>query len=442
MSARSGAILAIDLGSTSFKAAVFGPSLRLRGTGAAALRYVYGAGGAVELQPAVVDAAIRGAVRRALRAADVPAQRIRALAITSQAQTFAVTDHAFRPRMPFVSWRDLRARTACEALHREPALRDLAAHASFPALLSGLLLCQLRHLHDSRPKRLAGDVRILPLPAYLVARLCGRPACDANLAAMSGLYSMAQGGWWPAALAACGIAAAPLPEVAPIGAVAGRTRKEAAAFGLPAGVPVVLAGNDQTAGAYGAGVHARDALLITLGTCQVAYRAPAAPPAAGRVTAAGPYPGGCWYAMAAHSCGGDLINWAKTLLAGCGTDARFFAAAAAAPRGCRGLVFSPGDADGEGVWSHLAPGQTAGDFARSIIEELVRRMTRLVATLEGKTPAARLLVAGGGSRARVWTAMLAEALGRPLKPVSADPLLGAARMAMEAAGRNSGDAGF
>jgi sugar (pentulose or hexulose) kinase len=90
----------------------------------------------------------------------------------------------------------------------------------------------------------------------------------------------------------------------------------------------------------------------------------------------------------------------------------------------------------------LAPGQTAGDFARSIIEELVRRMTRLVATLEGKTPAARLLVAGGGSRARVWTAMLAEALGRPLKPVSADPLLGAARMAMEAAGRNSGDAGF
>lgn len=434
MSARSGAILAIDLGSTSFKAAVFGPSLRLLGTGAAPLDYVYGAGGAVELQPATVDAAFRGAIRKALRGAGLPAGTLRAVAITSQAQTFTVTDPKHHPRAPFISWRDLRARAACEALGRDAALRDLAAHASFPSLLPGMLLCQVRHLRDTRPKLLAGDVRILPLPAYCVARLCGRPACDANLAAMSGLYSMVRGGWWTAALDACGLTEARLPEVVPIGAVAGRTGGGAGAFGLPAGVPVILAGNDQTAGAYGAGVHERDALLITLGTCQVAYRAPAASPTAGRTTAAGPYPGDRWYAMAADSCGGDLINWAKTVLAGCDTDARFFAAAAKAPPGCRDLVFTPGDAHAEGAWRHLAPGQTAGDFARSVLEELVRRMARLVATLEGKAPAARLMVAGGGSRARVWTGMLAEALKRPLKPVSADPLLGAARMAREAVG--------
>ncbi len=65
---------------------------------------------------------------------------------------------------------------------------------------------------------------------------------------MSALFSLELNDWWPAALAAAGVAPAQMPQVVSIGASAGLTTAKAAAFGLPAGIPVILAGNDQTAG--------------------------------------------------------------------------------------------------------------------------------------------------------------------------------------------------
>ncbi|MBN1558330.1 MAG: hypothetical protein JW951_09315, partial [Lentisphaerae bacterium] len=188
----------------------------------------------------------------------------------------------------------------------------------------------------------------------------------------------------------------------------------------------------QTAGAYGAGVHERDALLITLGTCQVAYRAPAPAPPAERRTAGGPYPGGTWYAMAADTCGGNLINWAKPVLGGCETDDRFFEAAAAAPPGCDGLRFRL-DAEGvAGSWTGVSTAHTAGHFARSILETLTERMAALVALLAEERPATTYLAAGGGSRRALWTGMLEARLRHALTRTDADPLDGAARMAATA----------
>ena len=245
---------------------------------------------------------------------------------------------------------------------------------------------------------------------------------------MGGLYSMADGAWWPVALEACGLDADPLARIVPVGRSAGLTCR-AAPWGVPAGIAVVLAGNDQTAGAYGAAVHERDAVLITLGTCQVAYRCPAGSPSADRTVAAGPYPGGLWYAMAADVCGGSLINWAESVLEGCGTDESFFAAADAASPGCRGLVFEIGPEGRDRDWRGLTDEHTAGDRARAVVEALVRRMKRLLGDLVGEAMPETVLVAGGGTRARLWVTLLEEAIGRPLTVTDADPLAGAARMA-------------
>ncbi len=423
------AILAIDLGSTRFKAAVFTAGLERVGEGACELRYTYGDGGAVELEAEVVEDAVRGAVTAAL--AGTPGGVLRAVAVTSQAQTFSVTDAAYRPLVPFVSWLDRRGGAACAALQREGTLAEIACHATFPALDRALQLCQLRRLHDEAPGLPPAGARVLTLPAWLTARLTGAPVTDCNLAAMSGLYSMQQGGWWPAALRAAGVTEAQLPRLCAVGATAGITTAAAAALGVPAGLPVVAAGNDQTAGAFGARVHEQDALLITLGTCQVVYRVPAPAPRPDRTTAAGPYPGGGWYAMAADTCGGNLVNWAKTVLAGCARDEDFFAAAAGSPPGCRGLRFEMAPGADNNAWRGLAPVHTPGDCARALLEALVRRLRDLVAGLADPCPAT-ILLAGGGSRQPLWAALTAEALGRPVVRTEADPLAGAARLAQAA----------
>lgn len=399
-------ILAIDFGSTSFKAGLFDRRLRLIWERRAPLRYRFGAGGRVELDVAEVEAAVRQIVPRR--------RSLSAVAVTSQAQTFTVVDREGRARRPFVSWQDQRATREAERLRR--VLPRFATHCSFADMLPALQICQIAH----RP--LQRDETALLLPSYFVRRWTGESVTDDNLAAMSGLYSLQERNWWERALRAVGLRPSQLPRVVPIGEVAGVTIDNE--FGLPRGVPVVLAGNDQTAGAYGARLDETGATLITLGTAQVVYQCVRRLPAARAGLIRGPYPGGRYYRMAADSWGGNLVNWAETVLAGCATDEDFFAQAARAPAGCRGLVFDPD----RGEWRGLGLQHTTADLARSVLEALCARMVRLVRQ-GGFTTSRKFVVAGGGGSQPLWRVILAAELGASLRPTRANPLWGAARLA-------------
>ena len=73
---------------------------------------------------------------------------------------------------------------------------------------------------------------------------------------------------------------------------------------------------------------------------------------------------------------------------------------------------------------------TRADLARSILEGLSRRMAGLVRNLGVPVKGHRVLVAGGGSTRPLWRKILAVELGATLVVTDADPLLGAARMAI------------
>lgn len=415
-------ILAIDMGSTSFKAAVFDSHLREISTGSHLLSYRFGAGGRVEVDVASVEEALRCA----LVSAGVGKQEIRAIALTSQAQTFTVVDAQGRAQRPFISWQDRRAGAACEELKR--MLPEFGEHSSFGSVDPALQICQFRTL------KLGARLRPLALPSYVLMLLSGETAIDNNLAAMSGLYSLPMQGWWPAALGGCGVRESQLAKVIPVGSVAAVTTGAAKRYGIPAGIPVVLAGNDQTAGGYGACLETRGGLLITLGTAQVAYACCNRMPKPGAGTIRGPYPGGLFYRMAADSCGGNVVNWAETLLFGDRDDAAFFREAQRAPSGCHGVVFDAALDLEQGGWTQLGVHHTRADLARSVLETLSRRMTDLVNQLGGKRAGRKILVAGGGSAQPLWRNIVAESLGADLVRTQADPLLGAARMAQRAEG--------
>ncbi len=382
-------ILAIDLGSTSFKAGLFDARLRLMRSNSASLKYRYAAGGHVELDVATVDAALRKIM--------AGMNDYQVIAITSQAQTFTVLDRRGRPTRPFVSWQDSR-------VNQPVRLPNFSRHCSFADCLPALQVNQLKHM----PAR--SDETVVKLPSYAVRLWTGATVTDDNIAAMSGLYSLTLGGWWPAALRACRLRESQLPRIVPVGSVAART---------PAGIPVVLAGNDQTAGAYAARLDENGATLVTLGTAQVVYRCVRKLPAAGLIR--GPYPGGHFYEMAAEN-GANWTNWAETVLTGCETHDKFFAQAGKSPAGCRGVVFE------DGAWRNLDLHHSSADLARAILEGLSRRMGAMVRRVGGK----RVLVAGGGGGQPLWREVLSRELKLKLVRTEADPLLGAARMGKEA----------
>lgn len=413
-------ILAVDLGSTSFKAAIFDRRLREVGAGSHRLPHRFGAGQKVEIDVESVHTALRGALTQA----GVGDHDIRVVALTSQAQTFTLVDKGGRARMPFISWQDRRATVDADELHRILG-KDFGNHTSFGRVGPGLFIAKVR---QAKP---AARLMPLKLPSYVLRLWTGASVTDDNIAAMGGLYSLPLQGWWPAAVRACGLDEQQLPRLIPVGEVAAETTAEARRYGLPRGIPIVLAGNDQTAGGYAARLDTRDALLITLGTAQVAYACCKRMPSPRLGTIRGPYPGGLYYRMAADGCGGNIVNWAQTFIAGCQDDNGFFGAAARAPRGCHGLVFDASLDKESGSWQNLGLHHTEAELTRSILESLSRRMADLVRGLDVDVKGRKVLAAGGGSLRPLWRQIVSEALGAKLVRADGRPLLGAARMAAQ-----------
>jgi sugar (pentulose or hexulose) kinase len=425
------AVLALDLGSTHLKVALFDMAVQQRAFCSVPAVCEFGPGGQVELPVSDFVAAMGEIIRGCL--AQAPGTILRAVAITSQAQTFTLTDETGQPLIPFISWQDNRGGPASAALKAAEGMAEFQRHSSFGTPLPSLQISQLRRLRDESPDLLRTARRVLSLPTFLVQALAGEAAIDNNLAAMTGLFSLELNDWWPAALSAAGVGHSKMPRLVPIGASAGQTTTRAAAFGLPAGIPVILAGNDQTAGALGAGIQEKDALLLTLGTAQVAYATTPrlADPAPGLIR--GPFPGGLAYRMAADSCGGNLITWAQAVIAGAATDARFFELAASAAPGCHGLCFEPDLTACAGAWRNLGLHHHPAELARSILEALCASMERMVHQLGVglPPPGGHVLAAGGGSASALWLEMLTGRLGCEVRRTCRTALDGAAALAFD-----------
>ncbi len=424
-------ILGIDLGSTVFKADLFDSALRCRGRGSAPVVYGPPDGNRVEMPVAENEAALRVAIAGALRSAGCQASAVRAVAFASQAQTFTVRSPDGRARFPFISWRDTRCEDHNVAAQ---ALTDFGAHCSVADCVPELTVAKLAFLREQavRPP-VSPDDLVLWLPTWFVLELTGRAVVDANLAAMSGLYSLTLGAWWPDALELCGLRARSLPALAALGSVAGATTASAAKCGLPAGIPVILAGNDQTSGACGAAIHETDAVLVSLGTAQVVYASLPAMPAAASGLMRGPYPGGRFYQLGADSYGAGTVNWARSVLPGCTREKDFDKAAAAAPADCHGVRFVADGPAGTGRWTGLDhPAATTADQARAVLVTLTERLGTLLDLLNVDTRKHPILLGGGGSESAPWRDCLRRQLKLDFSRVSAaSPPLGAARMARD-----------
>ena len=391
-------ILAIDMGSTFFKAAVFDPALKMIGTGHALLSYRFDKGGIAEFAVAHAEEQFRAAIGEALTESKIKTSDIRAIGITSQAQTFTVASGKGSSKLPFVSWQDVRAQeVGCLAQ------LDFAGHSSFSECLPGLLISKLLHFQTLEKQRFfQSDDHVFLLPTWFLWKLTGKSVIDRNLAAMSGLYSLISNGWWPDALEQCGLSPENLPSLVSLAAVAAETTSAAEEWGLPPGIPVVLAGNDQTAGACGADLHINRGILITLGTAQVAYRCLDVLPPPMDNCVRGPYLDKRFYQLVADDGGGSVIDWAETVLAGGNRDETFFDAAAKAPPGCEGLVFEPEIGAGKGCWRGIGRHHKTTHLARSVVESLVARMVGMVQRFSIDVKTVPVLVAGGGSQYSLW----------------------------------------
>jgi len=228
-------LLALDIGSSSIKAAIFQNRSLVGGVTRIAYSTTHD-GPRVEVDAEVLLSALTTAI------ADVGprVRRVDAIALSVMSPAWVAMDKRGRAITPIVTHQDRRSlREARELEERVGKQRHLAiaGNRPFPGSISSTTLAWfLRH----EPRRMARADLIGHLNTFVHRRLTGSRVIDPSNASFTGLYRTCDlRGWSEELCAAVGISMSRLPEVIDSEKIAGHvTDDAAAAFGLRAGTPV------------------------------------------------------------------------------------------------------------------------------------------------------------------------------------------------------------
>lgn len=420
-------LLGIDVGTSRTKAVLVDESGGEAGR--AAVATPFSTGDRVELE---VDA-LRGCVAEVLGALGDVRNRVAAVGVAGMAESGAPLDGEGRPLAPVIGWHDPRGQDAVDELERRFG-PDLARRVGQP-LRPILTAAKLAWLVDHGLA--TGVSRWLGVPELVVHALTGAEATERSLAARTGCYDVGRQAWMPEVGEALGFEVGIFPAVEPAGAAVGLVSAGAAAWsGLPAGIPVTLAGHDHLAGMIGAEV-AHGEVANSVGTAEtLVARSPTLPDAA----ASGPlrvavtlHPDGqAWALLVSAVRSGVVVDAAAHRLGRSPAELDELAVPFSGGEGPSGVPWAPGSIEGMdppagapgAVWAgllHALAGRTADAY---------RRLEQVAA------PARGVVVFGGGSVSRPWLQAKAAALPVPVRraPVTDAVGRGAALYAGVAAG--------
>ena len=410
-------ILAVDIGSTNLKAALFDKDGVRLSDASKPLPYAVHTSQIAELSAAAVAECFFLVIKTAVSAALRRSEEIQTVAITSQAQTFCICDGSENPVSPFFGWADCRAHEEASSLQEILGPR-FHERSGWPQVRPTHMISKA--LWWRKRYGLPEDHRIVSLPSFLAMRLGTDHSSDNNLAAMSGFYSIPTASWCAEALDATGATPAQLGGLVEPGRAI-PTRCDYRPPGFSDSLKIVFAGNDHTAGAVGCGCSAGHPTL-TLGTAGVLYRYAGEHP--GPFSPAGlwgPYPGGGYYELLNidHAC--SALDWADEFLFGTVDSPRFVEQAKSAQIRATSPLFFPDKWGNAEAWS--GDGCRA-EKAYAVLEGIAFAM-RLLASPRFRGSTERIAVLGGGCRLDYWMQLVANVLGCMLVRASCDGLDGA-----------------
>lgn len=429
-------ILAIDVGTTSTRAAVLTPDGAIAGLAAFALTSTSPRPGEVEQDAEAVWAATRQAIAGALAAASRTSGDLAAVGITTQRASAVVWDKATgEVRSPLVIWSDLRgAARARELMAAGFPLAPQQAATKLEAMFAGI---------DAAPATLAwGNI-----DSFLIHRLTGGAhLTDRSQAWPCGYLALPDLGWNEQLIAHQGLPAGAFPQLVDTWGELANTSLAV----LGAAVPIAADVADQQSAliAHGDAPGTAKITFGTSGTFNLAtgatfmFPAPSLPPLV--VSSVGGDTRFCIEGMILSA--GSAIDWLREAFA-LGDHAAFEAlagsvgdaAGAAFLPALQGLGAPHGDPARRAALTGLSSSVTRGHIARAALEGVAFRAREIIDQVYALTdfaPPAALGVDGGLSRSAVFLQILADLTGRPVRrhATAEATLLGAAM----AAGRGAG----
>ena len=413
-------LLGLDIGTSRIKAVAIDAAGTEQASASVPTPFALSAEG-IDMEVADLGRALAGAV-----AGLGPArQQVAAVGLAGMAESGAPFRDR-RPVAPIIAWHDGRGEETVASLERRfgPAL----ARWTGRRVRTVSSLAKLGWLVDHG---LPAPDRWLGVPELALFLLTGAEATEHSLAARTGAYHVTERRFLPDVIAhvlrpggqgwsttAAGGPDGPSPDLFPPVLAAGRimglvTEDGAAAYGLPVGIPVTIAGHDHLAAAAGLGGGADD-LFNSVGTAETLVRRLHTAPDVDRALeldlAVTVWPGGDDWGVLASATRAGLVIDALAAHLGTEPDALDRLVAAESPATAR--IGGPMVDLGQGI--EVPAGPLAAMWTATL-QALARRTAAAaerVSALAG--PHRRLVVFGGGSRSPVWLRAKIAEMGCPV----------------------------
>ncbi len=373
-------------------------------------------------------------LRRLLARPDVDRRAIGALGLTGQMHGLVLLDEHGKVLRPAILWNDQRTGAECDEIRntvgRERLIR-ITGNDALTGFTAPKLLWVRRHEPDVWSR---ASTMLLPKD-YVRFRLTGVRAMDKADGSGTLLFDLARRTWSADVAEAIGVPTSWLPPTfegpettAKLSAVAGEET------GLPAGIPVVAGGGDQSAGAVGVGAVEPGIVSAVLGTSGVVFATTDAPIVEpdGRLHAFCHAVPGRWHLMSVMLSAAGSLQWYRDTLAPSADFNSLLAEAADVPPGAGGLIFLPyltgertpyPDPLARGAFVGLTRAHGRGHLTRAVLEGVafgLKDCFDLMAAAPKPPSAGRAAadarpttarISGGGAKGALWRQIVASVLG-------------------------------
>jgi glycerol kinase len=261
-------VLALDQGTTSSRAILFGRDGRLVAVAQQEFPQIFPQPGHVEHDPEAIWSTQLAVAKDCLARAGGSAAEVAAIGITNQRETTVLWDRATgKPVANAIVWQSRVSAPICDALRAE-------GHADLFRSKTGLVVdayfsgTKVKHLLDTVPglraRAEAGDVLFGTIDTFLIWRLTGgrQHVTDVSNASRTLMFDIHALDWDDELLRILGVPRRMLPEVRASSEVYGQT--EASLLG--AAIPIAGDAGDQQAALFGQACFAPGAAKNTYGT--------------------------------------------------------------------------------------------------------------------------------------------------------------------------------
>jgi len=452
-------LIGVDAGSSAVKTALFDTTGRMSALSIQEYELIMPAPNIVEIEPQTFWQKLKAGVHEVLSRSEVGPGDIKALAISSQGETFITLDEKGKPLRRAVFWYDDRATKEAEILSREFTREKVYHVTGMPEIIPMWTAGKLLWLRANEPDIFRKAHKYLLVEDYLIFRLTGKYAGEFSCYPSSMLLDIQNKCWWAELLEFLGVRADQLVELKESGEPVGPITSEAASeLGLSPETLVATGGYDHAAGAIGsANVHP-GVVTETTGSALVVNSTVAKPTFDPKMRVPCQYHAlkDTYFLSSFSETAGMALKWFRDKF--CGEEIErakrenrsAFAIidehVAKIPPGSEGVVMLPhlagafcpeSNNNARGVYFGLALKHGRMHLARALMEAIAFMLKRHVEVVEELGVNVEEIVSiGGGSRSKLWVQMKADVLEKPVMTLETEEpsLLGAAVLAGMARG--------